>query len=190
MHNFRVFEIKYLALQTVIVPIEKHQEPSHQGKLLTLALLKQGRKVLLLDLDAGRSEDTLLHGRASITSENINYKCLGKDETPTSAAVLKQLLATYKANYDLIIVCNEPIELQSKGLLFMNAAEANLFIVDSRNTAAKQITRAEIMTHEFSLPSMWFGLNRAGYNPNVIYEFFGWVKKQIARVKSFQQAKR
>jgi len=149
----------------------------HAWNLLK-ALQEQGRRVLLLDVEGNLAH---IGGQDSSGAGQFQYLKLSRTMTPTSKDALNQLLTRLKTDHDVIIINNECIERESSGLLFMSAAQANLFVLDARRTAAKQITRTEILAQEFNLPEMWFVLNKAGYNPNILTEIYGWVKKFIVR---------
>ena len=87
---------------------------------------------------------------------------------------LQELLDNLKQKFDVIVVNNEALENETKSLLLMGVADTNLFVLDSRRTPASQIIKTDILKEEFKLPNMWFVLNRAGYNPNVMVELSAW----------------
>ena len=81
---------------------------------------------------------------------------------------MQHLLAEHLNHYDVLVINNESMEEETKGLLLMSIADANLFVLDSRRTPARQITSTDILVSEYQLPDTWFILNRFGYNPNVV----------------------
>lgn len=154
---------------------------------LSKALALQGRKVLLIDVES-RLEKLKIEADNQIsatTVENVSYMNLSHpDYNMLSKKALQELIDNLKEKFDVIVVNNQALENETKSLLLMGVADTNLFVVDSRRTRASQIIKTDILKEEFKLPNMWFVLNRAGYNPNVIVELSAWGKKMISERKN------
>ena len=97
-----------------------------------------------------------------------------------------QLIDDIRKPFDVIIVNNEPIEAEMSALLMMSVADSNLFIVDSRLTAEKHLEKIEILKEEFTIPNIWFILNRAGYNPSLIKQAILWSRYAILRIRKIK----
>ncbi len=155
---------------------------------LSKSLAIQGRKVLLADVGGDLSYITKSEENVKSPSEtsfkNIAYLSFDDPNfNRFSKAVLRNLLNEYKALFDVIIVNNESLENETKGLLFMSVADTNLFVLDSRRTPAKQIIKTDILKQEFKLPDTWFVLNKEGYNPNVALYTIQCIGKMISKRK-------
>lgn len=134
---------------------------------LAFELLKQGKKVLFVDVDG-----TVTNLPAGIDCINIAVEN-GKFY---NAEFANEQFNQWKSNYDIVIVKNECIEAASMGYLFMRMAKINLFIVDSRRTNAKKVLETEILKEEYQFPNMNFVLNREFYNPNIILQVLYIIK--------------
>lgn len=134
---------------------------------LATELVKQGKKVLFVDVDG--TVDTLPRGIdvVNIAVENGKFY---------NAEFADSQFSQWKTNYDIIIIKNENIELATMGYLFMRMADINLFVVDTRRTNAKKIQEAEILKDEYQFPAMNFILNREFYNPNIIFQVIHIIK--------------
>jgi len=159
---------------------------SYHALHLSKAFALQGRKVLLLDIESKLSH---LNGAAEnkltkTNTENVDYHNLNHPEyNRFTKTGLVSFINDYRSKYDVIIVNNEALENETRGLLFMGIADTNLFILDSRRTAASQIIKTDIITVEFKLPNTWFVLNNAEYNPNVIKELAEIIQAKTLRNK-------
>ena len=150
---------------------------------LARAFAMQGRKVLLAGVDVSSGEENSENNTSEIQYLNLSNPSF----TKFSKTSLENYLADVKKNFDLIIINNEPMTNDTIGLLLMSIANTNLFVLDSRKTPEKQITKTALMQKEFGLPNMWFVLNKAGYNPNVLLEMLEWVrwaKNKVRNMKS------
>lgn len=134
---------------------------------LASELSHQGKKVLIVDAD-----DTV---DASI--KGITIKKFTTDERSVlNADSLQDQITEWKKEFDIILVKNENLEQAENALLFMNAADVNLLLADSRRTPAKLLTQAELMKEEYHFANIHFVLNRAGYNPNVVKQLIAYTK--------------
>ena len=111
------------------------------------------------------------------TISNVDYLDLfSSNKKHLSNDVIQETIFGYKNNYDFVIINNEYLKLESRSLLMMAIANSNLYVLDSRKTALKLLTRIEVLNNEFKFPQLTFILNKMGYNPNVIVEIFNWIK--------------
>jgi len=167
-------ELKGILKEGQVVTISsfrKKEGRSFHTDNLARALYRQGRNVLVIDVDGSLQNRTDLGEYA--------YRNLDSSDTLITPESLEKMLSSCQSEYDLVIVNNDSLENESLGLLFMNAAHSNLFVLDARRTAARQIARTEILTLDFKLPETWFVLNRANYNPNVVVELVDWLRGRI-----------
>lgn len=145
----------------------------HLAKELTL----QRKRVLVADADGAMVKKGLTAGLGEIA-----YRDLSADPASfTNSDTLQQTLEAWSAEYDIVLVKNEPIHAASNGLLLMKLAATNLFILDSRKTAAKLIPEADLLQEEYKFSNIQFLLNREGYNPNLFAQALDVVRYVIAR---------
>jgi uncharacterized protein involved in exopolysaccharide biosynthesis len=156
---------------------------------LAVALARQQRRVLVVDVSRTLSflsaNEHKNNTPESTSFANISYMDFSSPaHTLLTKPLMEELLNGYKKIYDLLIINNESLSDETIGLMLMSVAQSNLFVVDSRKTAAAEIIRIATLQQEFNLAGMWFVLNRAGYNPNVVKEIIRWGGIQF---KKFQQ---
>ena len=143
-------------------------------KELAMELHRQGRKVLVLDVDH------TINDKEWAGNHTITVKHFSKDSLEgLNTEYLTKFIDTWKTDFDIIIIKNEGLKDSPNSLLFINAADVNLFIMDSRITPAKMIDEVEIMKDEYKLQNIFFLLNRAGYNPEIIRQFWSLLKNRI-----------
>lgn len=141
---------------------------------LAKAFALQGRKVLLADLNNPLAEG----GFTPSIKSNLDYVNLAELKSRhLTKASLEEYLKSFLNEYQLVVIDNEPLENETLGLLMMSCVDVNLFILDSRKTPARQIEKIGLLEKEFSLPHVWFVLNRAGYNPNILIEVSSWIRQ-------------
>ncbi|MEN7549944.1 GNVR domain-containing protein [Rapidithrix thailandica] len=155
---------------------------------LSRALALQKRKVLLIDacgMIEGITLNTMDLGKPTPSGlENIDYLDVSHPKYNCySKMAMEAYLNTFRNNYDVFVVNNEPMKKETIGLLMMSIADSNLFVLDSRRTPAKQILTTEILKEEYTLPDIWFVLNRTRYNPNIVKQIAGWTKKWFEKQK-------
>ena len=184
-----------LALQLELKKIINHNSvitlssylPKEGKRFITAELAKelarQGRTILIVDVDGqfnnARIEDT----------DHISIHTFQKDELAVlNSITLSTFVASWKEMYDIVLIKNEGLKDSPNSLLFMNVADVNLFIADSRLTPAKMIDKTEMMKEQFQLPQIYFLLNRAGYNPNVITQ--AWVFAKALYIKLRKKIKK
>jgi hypothetical protein len=81
---------------------------------------------------------------------------------------LKAFVEKIKKSYDVIIIKNLSLALDSSALLLMAVASFNLFILDSRITKMKVAREVDLMKEELGLTNIQFILNRDEYSPKVL----------------------
>jgi uncharacterized protein involved in exopolysaccharide biosynthesis len=159
-----------------------HQEgKTFHVENLAKAFALQGRKVLVIDLN----DPLVKRGFAPSIESNLDYLNLSqlKSRHLTKVSV-EEYLKSFLNDYQLILVDNEPLESETLGLMMMGCVDVNLFILDSRKTPARQIEKIGLLQKEFSLPHVWFVLNRAGYNPNILFEVCTWITQITKPLRS------
>jgi uncharacterized protein involved in exopolysaccharide biosynthesis len=175
-------ELKGLIQQRTTIAISssaRREGKSFHALNLSEALARQGRKVLLLDIDGQLQEKG-----TNITTRNINYLSISSVDISTySKGKMKEYLEGF-LNYDILVVNNEPIEKESLGLLIMSIADVNLFLLDSRRTSEKQIAKTSIIQARFGIPGLFFVLNRAGYNPSIIQQSIDTARQALTWIRS------
>ncbi|MFM7488082.1 MAG: GNVR domain-containing protein [Cytophagales bacterium] len=159
-----------------------HQEgKTFHVENLAKAFALQGRKVLVIDLSDRLAERELVTSIES-TLDYVNLSQL-KSRHLTKVSV-EEYLKNFLNDYQLILIDNEALENETLGLLLMSCVDVNLFVLDSRKTPARQIEKIGLLQKEFSLPHVWFILNRAGYNPNILIEVYTWITHIIKPLRS------
>jgi uncharacterized protein involved in exopolysaccharide biosynthesis len=149
---------------------------------LAKAFVMQNRKVLLVDASGNLNP---LNSATDITSENLGYLDLSSNEfTRYSKVRMKEYLESFLTNYDLVIVNNQELREETIGLLLMNVSNSNLFVLDSRRTPAKQIITIDLLKEEYQIPGLWYILNRAAYNPNVLKQIINGIKIVFQKIRS------
>lgn len=166
-------ELKKLILNNAVITIsscDKESEHLFHSIQLAEAYAQQGRKILVLDACG-----TFSSSHPNITTEELNdaIYCSYSQET------MKLILTEKIQGYDLCIIHNQAMHSETVGLMLMSLASTNLFVLDSRKTAARKVSEIEILKDKFNLPNMNFILNKAGYNPNVALQVYKKVKQLI-----------
>ena len=151
----------------------------------------QGYKVLLIDVNgklASNYGQNKLSDKVELSNkENISYLDFSHLKfIHFSKATLLPFLNDIRQSFDVVIINNEPMDADMSALLMMSIADANLFIVDSRKTAAKHLSKIEIQKEEFGIPNIWFILNRSGYNPSIIKQLMLWSRYAYLRIRKLK----
>lgn len=166
-------ELKQLLSTHQVVTITSFSSGEGKGFLtagLAAELNQQQRRVLLL---TSETNTTTLGSLAWVTQKHLEAQNLAS----LSAAALAQRISEYKTEFDVVLICNEALSKSTHALALMHIADTNLFLFDSRKTAAKQISAITLLAEEYQLPRLSFILNRAHYNPNVLIQVWTWVKQ-------------
>jgi len=145
------------------------------------ALTQQNRKVLLIEL-VGDSREITNHVSTSYPGLDILELRVSQIANLTQAA-LENFLDTFRNQYKIIIINNEPLVTNSASFLLMSIATTNLMVLDARATPKKQIDVLNRWQHEFAFPNLNFILNRSGYNPNVLIEVFKFCTRLYNSIK-------
>ena len=158
----------------VMTSYDDESHHSFHSVHLTKALASQGRKVLLID-----ATGTLQINESGF--ENVTFFNLSDNSyTKYSQWQMVNMIDTMMHDFDVCLIHNQAIVQESIGIMLMSLADVNLFVMDSRKTAAKRIQLVELLREEFKIPAVWFILNKAGYNPNILkqaYKFLRRLKK-------------
>lgn len=186
-------ELKGLLNENSILCISSFKERegrSFHAYHIAQTLADQGRKVCLLDVAGTLKTGIGKRYRGHHTTPKFEYLNMEGEDAPKSLAALEELLRDIRQNFELIIVNNEPLKEEGQALLYMCAATNNLMVVDSRRTSAKQIDAAQLLTEDYALPSTWFLLNRAGFNPNLLFstkEAFNSLSRRISGLRRLKR---
>ncbi|HAY3552818.1 hypothetical protein KRE47_07945 [Elizabethkingia meningoseptica] len=141
-----------------ITSYDKAKQHTFHSKNIIRALQVQSRKILVIDV-AGNLKNIEACDYIDFSDE--------KNLTFTSTEV-QHLIREKMTGNDICIINNQPIKQGKLALLFLKLADQNLFLLDSRRTAAKSIINVELLKDEYQLTNLWFVLNKGGYNPSLI----------------------
>lgn len=174
MHHFleNVLEMELKEIikdkkQICITSYDKAQQHAFHAKNIIRALQLQSRKVLLVDAAGVLSN-----------SEGDHYINLSAEENlRLTAREVRDLIDEKMKECDICVINNQAIKQGKLPLLFMNISDQNLFILDSRKTAVKNIINIELLKDEYKLSNLWFVLNKEGYNPSLITTIKGIINK-------------
>ncbi|CAA7195214.1 GumC family protein [Chryseobacterium potabilaquae] len=139
-----------------ITSYNKAEDHTFHAKNIIKALQVQSRKVLVIDV-ANTLQDT---------EHQINFS--EEEYLHLTSKDIQNLIRSKMEDADICIINNPPIKQGKLPLFFLKLADQNLFLLDSRKTAAKNIMNVELLKDEYKLTNMWFVLNKEGYNPNLI----------------------
>lgn len=174
MHHFleNVLEMELKEIikdkkQICITSYDKAQQHTFHAKNIIRALQLQSRKVLLVDVAGILSN--------SGTDHYINFSA--EENLRLTAREVRDLIDEKMKECDICIINNQAIRQGKLPLLFMNISDQNLFILDSRKTAVKNIINIELLKDEYQLSNLWFVLNKEGYNPSLITTIKGIINK-------------
>lgn len=170
LENVLEMELKGIIQEKNIICISSYDRASQHNfhaRNMIKALLAQSRKVLVVDV-AGNLENIETERYINLSAE--------KNLQLTTHEVQALIEANMKEN-DICIINNQAIKQGKLPLLFLKLADQNLFLLDSRKTAAKSIMNVELLKDEYQLTNLWFVLNKEGYNPSLITTIKGLVNK-------------
>lgn len=174
MHHFleNVLEMELKEIiknkkQICITSYDKAQQHTFHAKNIIRALQLQSRKVLLVDVAGTLSNSGADHYINFSAEENLRL----------TAREVRDLIDEKMKECDICIINNQGIRQGKLPLLFMNISDQNLFILDSRKTAVKNIINIELLKDEYQLSNLWFVLNKEGYNPSLITTIKGIINK-------------
>ncbi|HOY97354.1 MAG TPA: GNVR domain-containing protein, partial [Catalimonadaceae bacterium] len=145
---------------------------SFHSTQLAQAFRAQGRKVLFIQVGTTENSES---GFITLNPE----ECKAWPKQKMAAWLEEQ-----RRGFDLVIINNESLENETIGLMLMSLATTNLLVVDSRRTSVKQLMKTDLLKEEFQLPGLYFVLNRAGYNPNLVMELVQFGTRLINRKRS------
>ncbi|RMZ59606.1 hypothetical protein D1632_08220 [Chryseobacterium nematophagum] len=152
-------ELKEIVKKKNIICITSYnraEDHAFHAQNIIKALQAQSRKVLVIDV-ANTLQDTEHH---------INFS--EEEYLHLTSKDIQSLIRSKMEDADICIINNQPIQHGKLPLFFLKLADQNLFLLDSRKTAAKNIMNVELLKDEYKLTNMWFVLNKEGYNPSLI----------------------
>jgi len=178
-------EIKGLVTQNGIVcfsAFHRREGASFNARSLAQALAKQGRRVLLIDVD---NTMNMFYGDVNSTitlEENLDMIVLTDDSyNRYTKQKMEQYLKSFEVDYDILIVHNEMLKGQ-KSLLFMSIATANFISLDARLSPFKRIADSDLLKAEYNFENLKFVLNRYAFNPNVVREILHNINKFVRKI--------
>lgn len=163
----------------VISSVSEKEGRNLHALQLALALRRQGKEVLLMDASGELSEVAMRNKIESISIYHAPEISLSTDKA-------EQLIREWSREDQYILINNEAIEENNKALVWMNLAQLNLVVLDSRKTAARALDKLEMIQEEYQLPAMHFVLNKNGYSPSLLtnsIELLNWFKRGLSKLK-------
>lgn len=151
-----------------ITSYDKAKQHAFHSKNIIKALQAQSRKVLVIDV-AGNLKNI----------ENIDYIDFSEEKNlRLTSTDIENLIRERMNGNDLCIINNQSIKQGKLPLLFLKMADENLFVLDSRKTAAKTIMNVELLKDEYKLTNLWFVLNKEGYNPSLMTSVKSFINRK------------
>lgn len=175
-------EIKKLLNQNQVLAISSFS--NMEGKSfntlhLAIELVKQGKKVLVVDADGAMKMKQLVDA-----SNGFDYINLVTEKgIVENSSTIKSALDNWRNSYDMVLIKNESVDSASDGLMLMKLADTNLFVFDSRRTPVKRVSEAELLQDEYKFDNIMFLLNRAGYNPSLFLQGWNVMKFVVNKVR-------
>jgi hypothetical protein len=105
----------------------------------------------------------------------INFS--GEENLHHTAHEIQEIIHRNMEDKNLCIINNQAIKKGKLPLLFLKLADQNIFLLDSRKTAARNIMNVELLKDEYHLDNLWFVLNKEGYNPSLMTTIIKMLKK-------------
>ncbi len=157
---------------------------SYICKNLVNSFVYQKRKVLLIDFHSILYNKEMLQvDKPTSINEYLDVFNIKNDMFKSfSNAQIQEWILQFRENYEQILVLNEEFGSQFT-LSIMDVAHMNLVCIDTRLTPAKEIIKIDLMKEEYSIPSLYFAINRIGYNPSLIREIFMYFSGLFRKVK-------
>ncbi|SIS70991.1 Chain length determinant protein [Chryseobacterium ureilyticum] len=174
MHHFLEdvleMELKEIIKEKNIICITSYDNPKqhkfHAENIIS-ALQAQSRKVLVIDV-ANTLKNISSHNYIDFSSDQ-NLQMTYQD--------VHRIITERVQDYDICFINNQSIKQGKLPLLFLKLADQNLFLLDSRKTAAKNIMNVELLKDEYQVKNLWFVLNKESYNPSLITTIKSFVNK-------------
>ncbi|WP_374445250.1 Wzz/FepE/Etk N-terminal domain-containing protein [Epilithonimonas sp.] len=150
-----------------VTSFDKAKEHHFHVSNIIKALQAQSRKILVIDV-AGNLKNIEANAYLDFSDEK---------NLALTITEIQNLINGKMSGNDLCIINNQSIKQGKLPLLFLKLADQNLFLLDSRKTAAKSIMSIELLKDEYQLDNLWFILNKEGYNPSLITTIKGFINK-------------
>ena len=147
---------------------EHNQGAAYTSVHLVNALLRQNKKLLFIDVDNTLNVIQEDHDSPVFIEDNLDIlKLTHSFFTSYTKSKMQTFISKFKEQYDLIVILNEKL-INPKSILLMSIATSNIVVLDTRLTPAKKVMEVDMLKEKFDLPQTYFGLNRVGYNPNIV----------------------
>lgn len=182
LHQVNQLDIKKLIPDQGIITLNSFRNeeggPFHAIHMAE-ALSRQNRRILLVDAENKLGLSPLGAGETHTVTDWLSVVHLDNPSLRYfTNSQMAELVDGPANSYDLTVISNAPIGTPLS-LQIMRASTVNFVVVDSRLTPARLIPRIDLLKEEFHFDHLYFILNRLGYNPNVVFEFTGWVLKKL-----------
>lgn len=176
LENIFELELKGIIKDKNIICISSYTNPEQHKfhiKNFIKALQMQSRNVLVIDV--ANTLESKSENQSKNTIHYINFSC-EENLRLTSQEIQDQIKQKIK-DVDLCIINNQATTQGKLSQFFMKLANQNLFVLDSRKTAAKTITDIELLKDDYQLDNLWFVLNKENYQPSLTKKLRSFLKK-------------
>ncbi|MDR6157070.1 uncharacterized protein involved in exopolysaccharide biosynthesis/uncharacterized protein YfkK (UPF0435 family) [Chryseobacterium sp. SLBN-27] len=170
LENILEMDLKGILKEKNIICITSYDDAGQhvfQAEHTIEALKAQSRKILVVDVAGTLKNKVGDHYIDFSAKENLQY----------TVHEIQDLLNRKMNDRDLCIINNQSVKKGKLPLLFLKLADQNIFVLDSRKTAARNIMNVELLKDEYKLDNLWFVLNKEGYNPSLMTAIARMLKK-------------
>lgn len=170
LENILEMDLKGILQEKNIICLTSYDDASQHkfhAEHIISALKAQSRKIFVADV-AGTLE-------GKIGEHYINFSA--GEYLQHTAHEMEDLLRRSMEDKELCIINNQAVKQGKLPLLFLKLADQNIFLLDSRKTAAHNIMNVELLKDEYKLNNLWFVLNKERYNPSLMTTIIRMLKK-------------
>ncbi|PCJ94027.1 MAG: hypothetical protein COA50_12760 [Flavobacteriaceae bacterium] len=163
---------------------EHNEGAAYNSFHLVNALMRQNKKVLFIDVENTLNIIQEDHDSPVFIEDNLDMlKLTHVFYNSYTKHKMQAFIETFQEKYDIVVLLNEKLG-DPKSILLMSIATANIVVLDTRLTPAKNITEVDILKEKFDLPPTYFALNRVGHNPNIVRVAIKFGKQYFQILKS------
>lgn len=170
LENILEMDLKGMLEEKNIICLTSYDDAAQHAfhaEQMIKALKAQSRKILVVDV-AGTLKN-------KIGDHYINFSA--EENLQHTAHEMEEIIRRNMGDKDLCFINNQAVKKGKLPLLFLKIADRNMFLLDSRKTAARNIMNIELLKDEYQLDNLWFVLNKQGYNPSLITTMMKMLKK-------------
>jgi hypothetical protein len=170
LENILEMDLKGILKEKKVICLTSYDDASQHAfhaEHMIKALNAQSRNILVVDV-AGTLKNT-------IGGQYIH--CSAEENLQHTAHEMEEIIRRNMEDKDLCIINNQAIKQGKLPLMFLKLADQNIFLLDSRKTAARNIMNVELLKDEYHLDNLWFVLNKEGYNPSLMTTIMKMLKK-------------